>query len=139
MITIEILKTIDQSLLNTFTFNQDKVKLGNHKLSDLIIFHSELLYCDLYLSDEMLFISCNSTILINGKKISGEKALKINDEVSFNNTVFKIKEFNANSMTKESLLREKYQEISETRPDISLVMDSIENEILKIQTIENKK
>ncbi len=142
MITLQITEAPDCDLIRTYDFLYDSLILGRGEQSNLIITDSAVSPIHLRLSviDNKLFIKGAGTpYSVNGKKVSGDKFCSIGDEVKIGMTAFKILAF-ANTMAPaEERLRDAYKEIENTRPDITMLLEAVETELLKLQTIENNK
>lgn len=127
MIQFEILKGPDDNVVSPFKFFQNQVYIGKSD-GDLWIQDPELksLHVMLEVVEKDLIIHPQKEVefyLINGKRASTVRKLKVNDELTLGKTVFKIQAFEETSKpTKKETLDSKLQELLQTNsPRVNLV------------------
>lgn len=141
MIVIDFLHSPDEDLLTRFQFHYDRIELGASSNSNLLINDPDWqdLSIKLQLTAQFLRLDVGETAyLLNGKKIIGSKLLSKNDQITLGNTTFKIIDFYQSEISYEKRLRDRFQEINQTYPDVAILLDGLEEELLKLQVLENQ-
>jgi hypothetical protein len=118
MIHFQVTESLDQNVLSAFKYFQNQIYIGRSS-GDLWIMDHSLLPSHLMLEviGEDLLIHPQKGVefyLINGKRASNIRKLKINDKVFFGNTMIKILEFEATvRKSKKDILNNKLNKLIE--------------------------
>jgi hypothetical protein len=127
MINLEITNSPDHNAISTFKYFQNQIYLGK-SMGDLWIKDPDLKSSHLMLevigTDLLIHPQKNVEFyLINGKRASSIRKLKINDEVTIGNTNLKIIDYDeTNIISKKNLLNEKLDLlINEDSPRIAVI------------------
>lgn len=127
MIQFEVIQSPDTNVKSEFKYFQNQIYLGKNT-GDLWIDDNEL-----YASHAMLEVIEKDLLihpqrgvefyLINGKRASNVRKLKINDQVTFGKTVIKITAFTESErQSKKELLNTKLNQLIETTsPKLSVI------------------
>ena len=140
MITLKFLASPDSDILREFEFLFDSITLGSGRPANLIVRDTSVLplHIRLQVIDNKLFIHGeNITYTVNGKKLSGNKYCLIGDVIGIGDTSFKLISFLNTQIGSEEKLRAHYKELEDTRPDITMLLEALEHELLKLQIKEN--
>ena len=142
MLSFEVIHSEDPELSNDFLNYFDHFKIGSSSQADIIINDSLLsaLHIKLEVKEESLICKSadsESSFLVNGKKYSGSKVLKVNDELSIGNTKIKITDFSKTDRDLESNLEEQYNSAIEKIPELESVIFQLERELLKLERNKN--
>lgn len=141
MIKLHFIQSPDRDILTQFDVLWDSYFLSRLSQGDLVVndpewpSHGFRLIVD---HDSLLLDARNFPFLCNGKKIIGKKPLKRGDKISLGQTTFVIDDFGLSEKTNEQRLRDRYQEVGESSPDTALLIDEMEEELMRIQLEENK-
>ena len=143
MITFEITQSDDIESIGEFTFNIDRLKIGDLLNSNFVLYEKWFRSSSiiLFISKDKLFLKANpdKTFLVNDIKYSGSKLLKINDVVEIGKTKVKIKKFSPTfdpEFKLNNVLAEKKLKFSKEDPDSYNLINEIENEIVKLELEE---
>ncbi|MAW07105.1 MAG: hypothetical protein CME61_02365 [Halobacteriovoraceae bacterium] len=143
MITFEITQSDDIESIGEFTFNIDRLKIGDLLNSNFVLyekwFRSSCI--TLFISKDRLFLKAHpeKIFMVNDIKYSGSKLLKINDVVEIGKTKIKIKSFSPTfdpEFKLNNVLAEKKLKFSKENPDSYNLINEIENEIVKLELKE---
>lgn len=141
MITIQFTQSPDLDLLTTHEVLFDRYTLSQGAAADLIINDQDfpLSPIELVIADRQLhFNAAQNPYLHNGKKNIGKKILKIGDRITVGQTTFSIVAFSQTEIKQEQHLRARYNEMNESSPDAGIIVDDIEEELLRLQLAENE-
>ena len=113
MLSFQIIHSEDSELSKDYLNYFDHFKVGSSRQADIIINDSSLsaLHVKLEVKDQSLIcISLDSecSFLVNGKKYTGSKVLKIGDQLAIGNTAIKITNFTKTDRAAQSSLEEQY-------------------------------
>lgn len=142
MITIEFIHSPDQDIITRFDFLFDRIALSQKAPADLIIADPDFPHQPIGLrmeADRLVLLPDDTPYLHNGKKMLGVRRLSQNDEITIGKTSFRILSFSTTEQSYEQRLRQKFQEINQSSPDIAVILDLLEEELLHLQVEENKK
>lgn len=134
MLKIEFTDSPCTEIIDTYSFFQQQITLGNSICDNLVIKDSKLTskHIMLTIKEAGLFISGPNQVpfIVNGKKIKGTKKLMVNDIILIGATEFKITDFSYDSAfipkDKQKLLA---LEIEKNKNLIHII-NIIENEII---------
>jgi len=118
MIHFEVIESPDQNVLSSFKYFQNQIYVGR-SIGDLWIADNSLLVSHVMLEviGKELLIHPQKGVeyfLINGKRASNIRKLKVNDKVSFGNTTIKILGFEETARgSKKEILNSKLNKLLE--------------------------
>lgn len=130
MIKLEIVKSPDSNVITQFTYFQNQIYLGRNS-GDLWINDNELLpgHVMLEVIDSHLLIHPQKDVpfyLLNGKRSTTIRKIKVNDEVTIGHTIFKILAFTETVRpTKKELLDNKLGQLVEANSSRLPVIESL--------------
>lgn len=135
MIAIEILECPDNNVKTSFRFFKNDLYIGK-KTGDLLIEDSALLSSHLMieiLENELLVHPQKgvTNFLINGKRATTIRKIKINDTIGFGGTILKIVEFTATpDRSKKAVLNEKLSALIDAGSDRLMTIEKL-SEMMK--------
>lgn len=130
MIEIQIIESPDENIVASFKYFQNQIYLGRSS-GDLWINDSSLAasHAMLEVIEKDLLIHPQKGIdfyLINGKRASAIRKLKINDQITIGKTVIKVLAYEETVReSKKDLLNRKLNELIETNSDRLHVVESL--------------
>lgn len=130
MINLEIIESPDNNILSAFTYFQNLIYLGRTS-GDLWINDNDLLSSHVMLEviGTDLLIHPQKDVeyyLLNGKRASTIRKIKVNDKITIGKTVFKILGFSETlSESKKTKLDKKLNELVETNSSRLAVVESL--------------
>lgn len=130
MIKLEIVKSPDSNVITQFTYFQNQIYLGRNS-GDLWINDNELLpgHVMLEVIDSHLLIHPQKDVqfyLLNGKRSTTIRKIKVNDEVTIGHTILKILAFTETVRpTKKELLDNKLGQLVEANSSRLPVIESL--------------
>lgn len=144
MIEIEFTNSPAPEVIGKFIFRRKIVLLGSADNAHLLIDDDDIcpMHFELKLvSDTLYGRNCGGAdhFIVNGKKFVGTKIIKFGDEITIGSTTFKVTSFIPTTKSEEDMLKERYDAVSNDHPDISMLLSTLEDELLRIQLEENKQ
>lgn len=130
MINLEIIESPDNNIVSAFTYFQNLIYLGRTS-GDLWINDNDLLFSHVMLEviGTDLLIHPQKDVeyyLLNGKRASTIRKIKVNDKITIGKTVFKILGFSETQReSKKTKLDKKLNELVETNSSRLAVVESL--------------
>lgn len=137
MITLEVLKSSDQTALGHYEYKFDNVYIGRSHKNDLIFLDRELplKYIAIKILDDqgkptlvIKSLEKEPFFFVNGKKVSGLLKIRPGDLIAFGPNQLKIISFEKNQV--ELDLSEAYERFEKSSPDLKFVLEFIEEVLI---------
>ena len=142
MLNFEVLYSEDQSLSINFLNNFDRFTIGSSSKADIVILDSQILPLHLKLKIKDNSLICKSydeknLFNVNGKKYTGSKVIKVNDELIIGNTSIKISNFSQKEIAPSHNLEEMYLLATKKIPELENVITELKKEIRLLERSNN--
>lgn len=137
MIEIEITNSSTPFILGSHTYAGNLISIGHSSSSDLIDPKCENLLMSL--SQDKLYIENKKSgyfYKVNGKKISGKKAINQNDEIIFSSISFKVINFSYTHIDPITDIENLYKKRVEEAPELEEIFTLIEKEFIHLEKIK---
>ncbi len=138
MLCFQIIKSNDESMPNQLLSHFDKFIIGSSKRADIIIKDHSVSPLHISLEVKKDSIVCRSFLkgtvfLINKKKYSGAKVIKVNDIISLGETQIQILNFQKITQKKEVSLEVSYKQSTQKLKGLKKILFCLEQELLTIK------
>lgn len=145
MIEIEFEKSPDSEIVGKYLSYKNNLIFGSSaKQCSLIIDDPAIDSQHIALELSSTGLACHNSELgrffhVNSKKFSGSKNLKAGDIVTIGETTFKIVNFLFQDQESQKLFQENYQKVMQSMPELTGILEKLENELVKLQVQESKE
>ncbi|MBL6989980.1 MAG: FHA domain-containing protein [Bacteriovoracaceae bacterium] len=144
MLELNFTKSPDIEICGKYVTHKAKFSLGSDLSNDIVINDPQVAKAHLSIeriAEEIKVCTLSDSLFyhVNRKKISGQRAIKLNDEIKIGDTHFVISNMvDLKKPFTAAMLEKNYEKIIDEKPYVAELLDSLREELLYLEMKQNQ-